>query len=297
MHAEMATSAPYNFSCLHDCLDVMPGLINNSVTRQDVMPKILTVLRQTDFNVAVGIASHANQKLRDKLGNILTDIWSRNSGDAVTSTGQLTSQEDIQTYMRDMLKDHVESNKAVLLQCDNATLCTWIMRFVTSWEQQYRDAPYKYDISENILSVMRETVQYVDAHVKDTDFEWVLLEQIYDNYARDHGHGLPVLERDDAVVRFYFRHPAIARYMVLIAGKILQRRECNRNGTYCSTRQRNDVARELERAVSDFKFKVRSLERTEETSTSLLYLLDHKGMLQYITAAAVVADQTQGVAV
>jgi hypothetical protein len=283
---------------LDDVLTCMPEVIAGAdapnTEHRAATVAALRILRQTDFNVAVGIAAHANQKLRDKLGNILTDIWSRNSSDAETATGQLTSHEDIQTYMREMLQEHIATNKALLLKCDNDTLCTWILGFVTSWEQQYKDAPYKYDISENILSVMRETVQYVAAHVQDTDFNVASLEQLYATHARGSWHTLPVLQRDDAVVRFYFRHPSIARYMVLIAGKVLQRRECNRNGTYCSTRQRNDVARELDRVVSDFKFKMRSLDRSDDMDTSawLLYVLDHKGLLRYTTMAALTSVPT-----
>jgi hypothetical protein len=280
--------AYHHMSSLDECVSCMPKMLaagDITTDQKAAIVAVLRILKQTDFNVAVGIAAHANQKLRDKLGNILTDIWSRNSSDAESATGHLTSHEDIQTYMREMLQEHIATNKALLLKCDNDTLCTWILGFVTSWEQQYKDAPYKYDISENILSVMRETVQYVAAHVQDTDFNVTLLEETYATHVRDKQQKLPVLQRDDAVVRFYFRHPSIARYMILIAGKVLQRRECNRNGTYCSTRQRNDVARELDRVVADFKFKMRSLDRSDEMDTSawLLYVLDHKGLLRYTT--------------
>ena len=248
---------------------------------------MLRVLKQTDFNVAVGIAAHANQKLRDKLDNIVTEIWTRNSSDADTATGQLTSHEDIQTYMRDMLKEHVESNKTLLLKCDNDTLCTWILKFVTSWEQQYKETPNKFDISENILSVMRETVQLVTPHMLDTDFDVVKLEKMYGAEIKENRRVLPLLARDNAVVRVYFRHPAVARYMVLIAGKLLQKRECNRNGSYCSTKQRQDVARELDRVVLDFKFKMRSAGMRVEAPPVewLLYALDHKALAQYFNEA------------
>jgi hypothetical protein len=88
----------------------------------------------------------------------------------------------------------------------------------------------------------------------------------------------PILERHPALVRFYFRHPCIAKYMVLVAGKLLQRRECNRSGVYCSTRQRNDVARELERAVSDLRIKLQSLDNRHANVANewLWYALDHR---------------------
>jgi hypothetical protein len=125
---------------------------------------------------------------------------------------------------------------------------------------------------------MRETVQYVAPYMRDTEFDVAKLETMYSKSIRAKRHVLLLLSRDSAVVRFYFRHPAIARYMVLIAGKLLQKRECNRNGSYCSTRQRNDVARELERVVSDLKYKVQASDYSKTTTTELwvMYALDHK---------------------
>jgi histone H3/H4 len=240
--------------------------------------KILRELKQSDFAVAVDIAAHANQKLRDKLGNILPDIWSRNSSDAETATGQLTSQEDIQTYMREMLKEHVEANKSLLVKCDNDTLCTWILGFVTSWEHQYKKTENRYDISEHILSAMSEAVQFVTPCMQGTVLDVDALELRYAEEIHPHRAYLPVLGRQPALVRFYFRHPCIAKYMVLVAGKLLQRRECNRSGVYCSTRQRNDVARELDRAVSDLRIKLQSFDHRQARVGDewLWYALDHR---------------------
>jgi hypothetical protein len=292
-------------------IDEFPGCISTTVTelcvRQnpDVIVGMLEILKQTDFTAAVDIAAHANQKLRDKLGNILTDIWSRNSSDAEAATGQLTSHEDIQTYMREMLKEHVDANKALLVKCDNDTLCTWILGFVTSWEQQYKKSGDRYDISENILSVMSETVQFVTPYLAGTPFDVDELDKRYPHDIHPARMYLPVLERDSALVRFYFRHPSIARYMVLVAGKLLQRRECNRTGVYCSTRQRNDVARELDRVVSDLKFKLRSLDRRYDKVADdwIMYAMDHKKLEIYSkllstkTPVTTPAASTNGVAV
>lgn len=248
---------------------------------------VLECLKQADFNVAVDIAAHGNLKIRDKLGNVLGDIWTRNSSDVDSATGQLTSQEDIQTYMREMLQDHIATNKGLLLKCDNDTLCTWIQGFITSWETQYKNTLSRFDISEKIVSVMSEAVQIVAQLMQGTDFDVEALERLHSAEMRKHRGLLPVLDRDAAVVRIYFRHPAIARYMVLIAGKLLQKRECNRSGTYCSTRQRNDVARELDRAVSDLKFRVQSLDSggKKDAHDLVLYILDHKRIDLYKTAA------------
>jgi hypothetical protein len=238
----------------------------------------LSELKQSDFAVAVDIAAHANQKLRDKLGNILPDIWSRNSSDAETATGQLTSHEDIQTYMREMLKEHVEANKALLVKCDNDTLCTWIVGFVNTWEQQYKKTDNRYDISENILSAMSEAVQFVTPVMQGTVLDVDALEMRYSDDIHSHRKHMPVLGRQPAVVRFYFRHPCISKYMVLVAGKLLQRRECNRSGVYCSVRQRNDVARELDRAVSDLRIKIQSFDHRHANVVDdwLMFALDHR---------------------
>lgn len=248
-----------------------------------VLVAVLECLKQTDFNIAVDIAAHGNLKIRDKLGNVLGDIWTCNSTDADCATGKLTSQEDIQTYMRDMLQDHIATNKGLLLKCDNDTLCTWILGFITSWETQYKDTPNKFDISEKIFSVMSEAVQIVAPFMQDTDFDVQVLEKRYSQEMIKRRNVLPLLDRDGAVVRIYFRHPTITRYMVLIAGKLLQKRECNRSGSYCSTRQRNDVSRELERAVSDLRFRMRSMDSSRDKSMKdwLLYALDHKRIDHY----------------
>lgn len=271
---------------LPELLDVIPSdgktefsslAADKKTEYKTIICKVLRELKQTDFGVAVDIAAHANQKLRDKLGNILPDIWSKNSSDAETATGQLTSHEDIQTYMREMLKEHVEANKQLLVKCDNDTLCTWIVGFVTSWEQQFKKTENRYDISENILSAMSETVQFVKPCMQGTVLDVDALEMRIDeiDYHRKH---LPLLGKQAALVRFYFRHPCISKYMVLVAGKLLQRRECNRTGVYCSVRQRNDVARELDRVVSDLRIRLQSFDHRYAgvADECLKYSLDHR---------------------
>ena len=43
------------------------------------------------------------------------------------------------------------------------------------------------------------------------------------------------LEREEAQVRFFFRHPEISDIMCRLAGKLLQKKEvCNRSGNYSS---------------------------------------------------------------
>lgn len=281
---------------LDECGACMSVIIGPQSKDKNVLVAVLRCLKQTDFNVAVDIAAHANQKLRDKLGNVLTDIWTRNSSDADAATGQLTSHEDIQTYMREMLQEHIATNKSVLLKCDNDTLCTWILGFITSWELQYKETPSKYDISENILSVMSESVQYVTPYMQGTEFDVAALEKRYSGEIKSRRATLPLLDRDGAVVRFYFRHPSIARYMVLIAGKLLQKRECNRSGSYCSTRQRSDVTRELDRVLCDLKFRMRSLDLREDARAEewLLYALDHKSIDKYKTRTRVAAAAEGG---
>lgn len=284
---------------LDECSGHMQKILdhaNDRSTTQDIglLVAVLQCLKQTDFNIAVDIAAHGNLKIRDKLGNVLGDIWTCNSTDADCATGKLTSQEDIQTYMRDMLQDHIATNKGLLLKCDNDTLCTWILGFITSWETQYKDTSNRFDISERIFSVMSEAVQIVAPFMQDTDYDVKRLEGRYSQEMKKHRDVLPLLDLDGAVVRIYFRHPTIARYMVLIAGKLLQKRECNRSGSYCSTRQRNDVSRELERAVSDLRFRMRSVDSSRDKSIKdwLLYAFDHKRMDYYKTRIRPATTQT-----
>ena len=253
------------------------------VRERGMLVLVLECLKKTDFNSTVDIAAHGNLKIRDKFWNVVGDIWTLNSTDVDSATGQLTSQEDIQTYMREMLQEHITTNKGLLLKCDNDTLCTWILGFITSWETQYKDAPSRFDISEKIVSVMSEALQIVAPLTQGTDVDVEALERLYSTEIKKHRDMMPVLNRDGVVVRIYFRHLIIARYMVLIAGKLLQKRECNHSGTYCSTRQRNDVSRELDRAVSDLKFRIQSLEsgRKNGAKDLVLYVLDHKRIDQY----------------
>lgn len=280
----MSVSKPTRLDeCSEHMLNILHDTNNPTKTKDmGLLMAVLECLKQADFNIAVDVAAHANLKVRDKLGNVLGDIWTRNSTDADSATGQLTSQEDIQTYMREMLQEHIATNKGLLLKCDNDTLCTWILGFITSWEKQYKESPSTFDISEKILSVMNESVQIVAPCTQETYFDVERLEQRYMKEMKKERDNLPLLDRDAAVVRIYFRHPAIARYMVLIAGKVLQRRECNRSGSYCSTRQRNDVTRELDRAVADLRFRMRSLDAGRFNNSDLiLYSLDHKHIDRY----------------
>jgi hypothetical protein len=140
---------------------------------------------------------------------------------------------------------------------------------------------------------MIESVQYVTPYMKGTPFDAEALEQLYVTEFKALRNELPLLDCDGAVVRFYFRHPRIARYMVLIAGKLLQKRECNRSGSYCSTRQRSDVTRELDRVLCDLKFKMQSLDLSEDEDSKhwLLYALDHKSIDKYKTSAREAATE------
>ena len=130
---------------------------------------------------------------------------------------------------------------------------------------------------------MIESVQYVTPYMKDTVFDVEALERLYTTEFKVLRDALPLLDRDGAVVRFYFRHQRVALYMVLIAGKLLQKRECNRSGSYCSTRQRSDVTRELDRVLCDLKFRMRSLDLREDARAEewLLYALDHRSIDKY----------------
>jgi hypothetical protein len=264
------------------------GAAVDTIKMQEYCTEWIKKIKQYDFDAAVGIASHANMNLRDKYQNISKDVWCRNSGKEEMSTGQLISDDLMNELMNDHLKEHIAKNKSLLMQCDNDTLCSWIMKFIGDWQKQYRGERNTNDISESILSIMSETVQYMTPYMEDTVFNVAALEETYSLIHRTENWDAlasslkkpTFLERDRAVTRFYFRHQSISRYMILIAGKMLQKRESNRMGSFCSTRQRNDVAREFERAVADMKFKLRSTDYTGVLDRNwCFWALDHTEMI------------------
>ena len=245
-------------------------------------------MKNHDRKIAVAIAAFAAVKLKDANGNINTEIWEPYITDPEKQCGNLMNQSSIEVFMKSMLQQQIEKNTPVLMECSNHdTICKWIVEYAGQWETAYRQLDDKsYDISVTVLSVMSEAVAHMSRHFHNraldeksirTHFEGALSgepEEVIDN---DESQYLPV---DEAVTRFYFRHKPCAVHMIMIAGKMWQKREvCNRGGSYSTKVQRNDITRQLDNAEVKFKRLLRDrvdfkLPKTEEEWK--LLAMDHK---------------------
>ena len=224
--------------------------------------KLKRQLKNCDRKIAVSIAAFAAVKLKDANGNINTEIWEPYITNPDKQCGNLMNQNSIEVFMKSMLQQQIEKNMPVLMECSNHdTICQWIVKYAGQWEDAYRQPTEKtYDISVTVLSVMSEAVAHMSRHFQGralderrirAKFEQVLLGE-HDGVIDDYdSQFLPV---DEAVTRFYFRHKPCAEHMIMIAGKMWQKREvCNRGGSYSTKVQRNDITRQLDSAEVKFK--------------------------------------------
>ena len=245
-------------------------------------------MKSHDRKIAVSIAAFAAIKLKDANGNINSDIWEPYIIDPEKQCGNLMNQSNIEAFMKSMLQQQIEKNMPVLMECSNhETICEWIVKYASQWEDAYRQREDKsYDISATVLSVMSEAVAHMSRHFKGKNleerrirkhFEEVIgCDEIMDDPASSY---LPV---DEAVTRFYFRHKPTAEHMIMIAGKMWQKREvCNRGGSYSTRVQRNDITRQLDNAEVKFKRLLRGrvdLKLPENDDDWRTLAIDHKKM-------------------
>jgi hypothetical protein len=248
-------------------------------------------MKNHDRKIAVAIAGFAAVKLKDANGNINAEIWEPYITDPEKQCGNLMNQSSIEVFMKSMLQQQIEKNMPVLMECSNHdTICKWIVDYAGQWEEAYRQPLEKsYDISVTVLSVMSEAVAHMSRHFHNRaldeksirrHFEGALSgepDDVIDSYDSQY---LPV---DEAVTRFYFRHKPCAVHMIMIAGKMWQKREvCNRGGSYSTKVQRNDITRQLDNAEVRFKRLLRdrvdfAMPKTEEDWK--LLAMDHKRVL------------------
>lgn len=245
-------------------------------------------MKSHDRKIAVSIAAFAAIKLKDANGNINSDIWEPYIIDPEKQCGNLMNQSNIEVFMKSMLQQQIEKNMPVLMECSNhETICEWIVKYASQWEDAYRQREDKsYDISATVLSVMSEAVAHMSRHFQGKNleerrirkrFEDVIgCDEIIDNPASQY---LPV---DEAVTRFYFRHKPTAEHMIMIAGKMWQKREvCNRGGSYSTKVQRNDITRQLDNAEVKFKRLLRGrvdLKLPDSDDDWRILAIDHKKM-------------------
>ena len=245
-------------------------------------------MKNHDRKIAVAIAAFAAVKLKDANGNINAEIWEPYITDPEKQCGNLMNQSSIEVFMKSMLQQQIEKNTPVLMECSNHdTICKWIVTYAGQWEEAYRQpADKSYDISVTVLSVMSEAVAHMSRHFQGraldekrirAKFEHVLVGEHDGVIDSDDSQYLPV---DEAVTRFYFRFKPCAEHMIMIAGKMWQKREvCNRGGSYSTKVHRNDITRQLDNTEVKFKrllrervdFKLPSSEKDWK-----LLAVDHK---------------------
>lgn len=244
---------------------------------------IQDALREIDLAVATSIASHANQRIRDKYSNVNSEIWNLRFGDPTDVGGRLMTDRDIKVHLDAMITDHIAQNKSILMECDsNETLCTWMMEFIQQWEDKCRQKR-SFDISDGILSVMKESLEVTYDFMEETPYNHQNIENRYKRllFGMDPAHTtyLKFLTVDEAVVRFFFRNEVTSKYMTLIAGKLMQKREVvNRAGSLASKVQKNAVTSEYDRAINNAIVKFQSLSwdpKFDDDDVMRYYAVDH----------------------
>ena len=121
----------------------------------------------------IAIASDANQRVRDKYGNVTSEFWNLRFNDPNGVSGKLMTDKDIKVYLDGMISDHIAENKSILMECDNNdTFIEWILAFIREWEDKCRQLEkWSFDISEGIISVMKESLEFTYQYMMDTPFD------------------------------------------------------------------------------------------------------------------------------
>lgn len=213
-------------------------------------------LKENDLQIAINIASYAGVLVRDANGNLNTDVWCMSSDQS--NIGRLIGPQQLQKIMLAQLQSHLEAQKELLLEIEeHDVVMKWIMEYVSSWENQYRyTIQQTFDISPSIRACMHEIYYEITPLLDMTILNTMTLRNSMKTafeWAHEHLPEYTVLQRDQAIVRFMFRHPDLTDVMCRMAGKLMQKKEvCNRSGNYSSKIQRNDVTQEKDEAIASF---------------------------------------------
>ena len=244
-------------------------------------------LRTIDLECALAVAGFAGIETRDKRGNLSSDVWVRHS-DKLT-VGQLLEAGDLKQLLLEQMRQQLNSQKEILQEVDdNEVSIKWILEFSQAWEEHYRRNIFlNFDISQKIITAMHDGFYEVRMMLEETDLSPSVLQGMIRAAIRAHDdESIRLLSEEDALVRIYFRHPAIAGIMRRVAGKILQKKEvCNRAGIYAARVRRNDITEECTRAVLDLEEMLEvqaedhaAMLRELQTPANLkFYIVDHRG--------------------
>lgn len=208
-------------------------------------------LQDLDLQIAVEIAGYAGLDVRDRKGNLSSDVWVRHSDKM--SVGKLIEAADLRQLLLDQLKGHLAQQKDLVEQLEDDTVVVeWVLKFISTWENAYQTRVNKnFDISQKILTSMQDAVMEIRLILQDININWNNLSEKVDQLAI---HNDNIFSTDQALVRFIFRNEITGPCMRRFAGKILQKSiVCNKAGTYSAKVQRNDVTQEKAYAWRDFQ--------------------------------------------
>ena len=255
----------------------------------DLDPHKSTGLRTIDLECALAVAGFAGIETRDKRGNLSPEVWVRHS-DKLT-VGQLLEAGDLKQLLLEQMRQQLSSQKDILQEVDDHEVSIkWILDFSQAWEKHYRENIFRnFDISQKINTAMHDGFYEVRMLLEETVLSPSFLQKniraaIEANDANEDPYTLLSLE--EAIVRIYFRHPAIAGIMRRVAGKILQKKEvCNRAGIYSARVQRNDITEECSKAILDLEelleFQtpdlIEMMQDLQDPNTLMYYIVDHRG--------------------
>ena len=152
--------------------------MSDKVDKVERMPYvILLALNKTkriDMKISVDITGIANCPVRDANGNLLASVWTRNSVCNEFENATLLSREALEKHLKIFIDEGVKQNLAILPQVqDPAMVVDWVVKTAEFWERRYAEKRNeKYDISQNVLSVMFEVVfDTVAVVLQDYNFE------------------------------------------------------------------------------------------------------------------------------
>ena len=255
----------------------------------DLDPRQHNELRTIDLECALAVAGFAGIETRDKRGNLSPEVWVRHS-DKLT-VGQLLEAGDLKQLLLEQMRQQLSSQKDMLQEVDDHEVSIkWILDFSKAWEEHYRQTIFRnFDISQKINTAMHDGFYEVRMLLEETVLSPSFLQKniravIEANDANENPYTLLSLE--EAIVRIYFRHPAIAGIMRRVAGKILQKKEvCNRAGIYSARVQRNDITEECSKAILDLEemleFQtpdlIEMMQDLQDPNTLMYYIVDHRG--------------------
>lgn len=215
---------------------------------------VIKELRELDMTIALSIAGFAGMDTRDRQGNIVSEIWTKNN-DTDTAAAKLLDYSDMRSMLKAQLQNHLDARKDLLIESEShEVVAQWIFNFSEAWEQEYRKRwTHGWDISQRIMTCMEEALYEVHVildEVNPPDVKPRILLQRIEAILSASTSDMLYKDAYKAYVRLWFRNKYTGPMLAHIAGKKLQKQiVCNRSGAYSAKVQRNDVQQEVDSAV------------------------------------------------